>query len=69
MRITLHKPPELTLEQWLYQIANDILEKLLRKQSARDKRRRSLEQNDAGRATHAGRGAHNGRYRKRDLSG
>jgi RNA polymerase sigma factor (sigma-70 family) len=38
-----HKPPELTLEQWLYQIANDILEKLLRKQSARDKRRRSLE--------------------------
>ncbi len=38
-----HKPPELTLEQWLYQIANDILEKLLRKRSARDKRRRSLE--------------------------
>jgi RNA polymerase sigma factor (sigma-70 family) len=39
----LRKPPELTLEQWLYQIANDILEKLLRKQSALDKRRRSLE--------------------------
>lgn len=39
----LHKPPELTLEQWLYQIANYILEKLLRKQSTRDKRRRSLE--------------------------
>jgi RNA polymerase sigma factor (sigma-70 family) len=38
-----HKPIELTLEQWLYQIANDILEKLLRKQSARDTRRRSLE--------------------------
>lgn len=31
------------MEQWLYQIANDILEKLLRKQSARHKRRRSLE--------------------------
>lgn len=29
----LHKPPELTLEQWLYQIANYILEKLLRQQS------------------------------------
>jgi RNA polymerase sigma factor (sigma-70 family) len=39
----LHKPIELTLEQWLYQIANDILENLLRKQSALDKRRRSLE--------------------------
>ena len=38
-----HKPPKLTLEQWLYQIANDILEKLLRKQSAWDKRRKSLE--------------------------
>ncbi len=37
------KPIELTLQQWLYQIANDILEKLLRKQSTRDKRRRSLE--------------------------
>lgn len=37
------KPPALTLEQWLYQIANDILEKLLRAQSGRDKRSRSLE--------------------------
>ena len=38
-----HKPKHLDLEQWLYQIANTILEKYLGERYAIDKRRRSLE--------------------------
>jgi RNA polymerase sigma factor (sigma-70 family) len=37
------KPKDLDLEQWLYQIANGILEKYLGERHAIDKRRRSLE--------------------------
>jgi RNA polymerase sigma factor (sigma-70 family) len=37
------KPPDLTLEQWLYRIANEILENYLRKRHSTDARRRSLE--------------------------
>jgi RNA polymerase sigma factor (sigma-70 family) len=37
------KSENLTLEQWLYQIANEEVEKYLRKQKSIDKRRRSLE--------------------------
>ena len=37
------KPKDLSLEQWLYQIANTILEKCLRERQVIDKRRRSLE--------------------------
>lgn len=38
-----HKPKDLTLEQWLYQITNDILEKYLHERQVTEKRRRSLE--------------------------
>jgi RNA polymerase sigma factor (sigma-70 family) len=38
-----HKPGDLNLEQWLYQIANEVLEKYLRERHSTDKRRRSLE--------------------------
>jgi len=38
-----HKPKDLNLEQWLYQIANTILEKCLRERQVVDKRRRSIE--------------------------
>jgi RNA polymerase sigma factor (sigma-70 family) len=37
------KPKELTLEQWLYQIANDILDRYIHRRHATDRRRRSLE--------------------------
>jgi RNA polymerase sigma factor (sigma-70 family) len=37
------KPPDLALEQWLYRIANEILENCLRKRHSTDVRRRSLE--------------------------
>jgi RNA polymerase sigma factor (sigma-70 family) len=37
------KPENLTLEQWLYQIANEEVEKYLRKRKSIDKRRKSLE--------------------------
>lgn len=38
-----HKPQNLTLEQWLYQIANRKLDNYLSKQKKREKRRTSLE--------------------------
>lgn len=38
-----HKPRDLTLEQWLYQIANGILEKHLRERHVIGKHRKSLE--------------------------
>lgn len=37
------KPPDLTLEQWLYQIANQVLDIYISKRAATDARRRSLE--------------------------
>lgn len=37
------KPKDLSLEQWLYQITNEILERYLRKRQSTDARRRSLE--------------------------
>jgi RNA polymerase sigma factor (sigma-70 family) len=37
------KPENLTLEHWLYQIANEVLEGYLHKESALEKRRKSLE--------------------------
>jgi RNA polymerase sigma factor (sigma-70 family) len=37
------KPENLTLEQWLYQIANEEVEKYLRKRKSIDKRRKSFE--------------------------
>ena len=37
------KPPNLTLEQWLYQIANEIVANYIRGASRRDAKRRSLE--------------------------
>jgi hypothetical protein len=37
------KPPDLTLEQWLYQIANRKLDRYIAKQVKADQRRRSLE--------------------------
>jgi RNA polymerase sigma factor (sigma-70 family) len=37
------KPKELTLEQWLYQIANDVLDRYIHLRQATDRRRRSLE--------------------------
>ena len=37
------KPPNLTLEQWLYQIANEIVGNYIQSASRRDSRRRSLE--------------------------
>lgn len=37
------KPPDLTLEQWLYQIANRKLDRFIDKQVKTDRRRRSLE--------------------------
>ncbi len=37
------KPKELTLEQWLYQIANDILDGYIHRRQATERRRRSLE--------------------------
>ncbi len=37
------KPQELTLEQWLYQLANKKLDNYIRKKRAQDARRRSLE--------------------------
>jgi RNA polymerase sigma factor (sigma-70 family) len=37
------KPKELTLEQWLYQIANDILDRYIDRRHARGRRRKSLE--------------------------
>jgi RNA polymerase sigma factor (sigma-70 family) len=38
-----HKPRNVTLEQWLYQIANELLGNYIRTASRRDARRRSLE--------------------------
>jgi RNA polymerase sigma factor (sigma-70 family) len=38
-----HKPPDLTLEQWLYQIANEKLDKYIHGSERREARRRSLE--------------------------
>jgi RNA polymerase sigma factor (sigma-70 family) len=38
-----HKPSNLTLEQWFYRIANEVLENYLHRQASRDARRRSLE--------------------------
>lgn len=37
------KPKDLTLEQWLYRLANDVLEDYLRKRKSFERRRRSLE--------------------------
>ena len=37
------KPKDLTLEQWLYRVANDVLEDYLRKRKSFEKRRRSLD--------------------------
>lgn len=37
------KPKELSLEQWLYQITNQVLERYISRRAAVDKRRRSLE--------------------------
>jgi RNA polymerase sigma factor (sigma-70 family) len=38
-----HKPADLTLEQWLYRIANQLLERYLKERKARDTRGKSLE--------------------------
>ena len=37
------KPENLTLEQWLYQIANEVLDRYLHKEKAQEKRGKSLE--------------------------
>ena len=37
------KPADLSLQEWLYRLSNEILESYLRKQAATDARRRSLE--------------------------
>ncbi len=37
------KPPDLSLEQWLYQITNKKVDAYIARQSSREKRRRSLE--------------------------
>jgi RNA polymerase sigma factor (sigma-70 family) len=37
------KPPDLSLEQWLYQIANKKVDGYIARESSREKRRRSLE--------------------------
>jgi RNA polymerase sigma factor (sigma-70 family) len=37
------RPEELTLEHWLYRIANEVLEKRLNRQASTDTRRKSLE--------------------------
>lgn len=37
------KPPDLTLEQWLYRLANEVLEQYLSRRKSYDQRRRSLE--------------------------
>ncbi len=37
------KPKELTLEQWLYQIANNILDRYIQRRHATDRRRKILE--------------------------
>ena len=38
-----HKPTSLTLEQWLYQLANQVLESYVNQRASSDARRRSLE--------------------------
>jgi RNA polymerase sigma factor (sigma-70 family) len=38
-----HKPPDLTLEQWLYQIANEKVDRYIQKRRRTEARRRSLE--------------------------
>lgn len=38
-----HKPPDLTLEQWMYRLANEVLEEYLRERKSEEKGRRSLE--------------------------
>jgi RNA polymerase sigma factor (sigma-70 family) len=37
------KPTDLTLEQWLYRIANEVLQKRLHRQASIDRRRKSFE--------------------------
>jgi RNA polymerase sigma factor (sigma-70 family) len=38
------KPNDLTLEQWLYRLANEVLDQYIRRQEFRDAHRRSLEE-------------------------
>jgi RNA polymerase sigma factor (sigma-70 family) len=40
------KPENLTLEQWLYQIANDVLDRYLHKEKSQEERRKSLERTE-----------------------
>jgi RNA polymerase sigma factor (sigma-70 family) len=37
------RPRDVTLEQWLYRIANDVLDRYIRQRRSNDRRRRSLE--------------------------